>query len=232
MSATATEAVGRRAVARFRAYTWRHPEWPVLVVAAAAGVSLVAGHTGPHAEHAPAPGPGAVVTGWLLMSAAMMLPPALPAVRHAALTGKRRRRPRTVALFTAGYLLLWAAYGLVAIPAARLLGLSVPVALLIAAAWELTPWKRGRLRKCRRRPPLPPDGRRADLACLRAGLRHGLAGAGACWAVMLPMAAATHPHLLLTAVLTLVVLAEELLVSGARYTTAAALILITAAAVS
>jgi heme A synthase len=115
--------------------------------------------------------------GWLLMAAPMMLPPALPAVRRVAMDSKWRRRQRTGALFILAYLAVWGLFGLLAVSAARWAGLaegaSWPLAatLVLAAAWELTPSKRGSgpataARRCR------PTAK-ADLGCVAAGLRYG-----------------------------------------------------------
>ncbi len=70
-------------------------------------------------------GPGTSLGGlgwylgvWVTMTAAMMLPTALPAARSAA--GRGLRAP--VLLFAAGYLGVWTAYGLVAYGLYRLVG--------------------------------------------------------------------------------------------------------------
>lgn len=192
----------------------------------------------PVAAGAPATGWLAAQGGWLLMAAAMMLPPALPAVRRVAMDSKWRRRQRTGALFILAYLAVWGLFGLLAVSAARWAGLpagaSWPLAatLVLAAAWELTPSKRRWLRASHRSPALPPDGRKADLGCVAAGLRYGGACVGACWALMLPMAVAGHAGLALMAVLTAVATAEEVLVKGTRLTRAAALALLAAAALA
>jgi predicted metal-binding membrane protein len=53
------------------------------------------------------------VTGWLLMSAAMMLPTAFPLLSiFARLTAQRPDRSRLMALVVAGYLLVWGLFGL------------------------------------------------------------------------------------------------------------------------
>jgi predicted metal-binding membrane protein len=55
------------------------------------------------------------------MCVAMMLPVALPAVKHVVDGSLRRRRPRAAALFVAAYLSVWTAAGLVALPVVSLL---------------------------------------------------------------------------------------------------------------
>jgi predicted metal-binding membrane protein len=172
---------------------------------------------------------------WLLMAPAMMLPSALPAARHVALNSRWRRRQRASAVFVVTYLAVWLLFGLVVVSVAGWAhlptGASWPLvlALVVAAGWELTAVKRRCLRGCHRTVPLPPDGWKADAACIRFGLRYGWSCLGACWALMLPMALAGHASLLMV-VLTAVVVAEEGLVKGTRLGDAAALILVAAAA--
>jgi predicted metal-binding membrane protein len=196
-----------------------------------------AGHQ-PTPPAAPASGWLAAQGGWLLMASAMMLPPALPAVRRVAMNSKWRRRQRAGALFIGAYLTVWGLFGLLAVPVARWVGDAaaagwpLAAALVLAAAWELTPSKRRWLRACHRSFPLPPDGWKADVGCASAGLAYGRDCVGACWALMVPMAVAVHAGLALMAVLTVVAAAEEVLVKGTRLTRAAALVLLVAAALA
>jgi predicted metal-binding membrane protein len=243
---------------------WRHPEglaagaagavWVVMLVllvpgrdaAVSAGPHAMAGHdmTGMAHDTGAGGGSGAAVLSsavamawWLAMVTAMMLPSVLPTVRNVALTGPWNRRQRNVGLFLAAYLAVWAAAGLVAVPAAGwapgALGVGAPTllpgALAVAAAWELTRGKRRALRACRLVPPLPPYGPRADRACLAAGLRYGRRCVVACWALMAAMAIAGHAHLALMALLTAVVAAQRLHARGPRLARPIALLLVTAA---
>jgi predicted metal-binding membrane protein len=135
---------------------------------------------------------------WIAMTAATMLPSALPAARHVAVNSLRRRRHRAVALFIAGFLTVWAAFGLVdlvllaAIPVVDPEAL-LPGTVLIAAGWQITAMKRWALRECHRTMPLPAVGWRADVAALRFGLRNGAGCLGSCWALMLVMSCAAGP---------------------------------------
>jgi predicted metal-binding membrane protein len=174
---------------------------------------------------------------WLAMTAAMMLPSVLPTVRNVALTGPWSRRQQNVTLFLSAYLAAWAAGGLVAAtavewaPAALSVGTPALLAgaLAVAAGWELTPWKRRALRACYLVPPLPPYGRRADRACLAAGLQYGRRCLAACWALMAAMTVAGHAHLALMILLTTVVAAQRLPVRGPRHARPIALALATTA---
>jgi predicted metal-binding membrane protein len=156
---------------------------------------------------------------WTVMVVAMMGPAALPGIRHTARNSLRWRRGRAAAGFGLGYLAVWAGYGAVVLllPAAP-----VGAALLVAAGWQLTPYKRRWLLECHRARPLPPTGLAADRAAAGFGLRVGGACAGSCWALMLVMVAApmTAPG---TAALAGLVLTERITRHPVRTTRLAAL---------
>ncbi|HEX6582899.1 MAG TPA: DUF2182 domain-containing protein [Thermoleophilaceae bacterium] len=194
-----------------RRVTWSHPELAAAGVAAAAWTLLLV-----HAQHPHGPGEPYLgnLSGWIVMVTAMMVPGALADVRLLALSSMWHRRQRTIALFLGSYVCLWIAFGVVAIglaPAA-----SVGVLLVLAAAWELTPWKWRAVRRCHLIETLPPRGARADAACARAGLRYGWRCTVSCWPPMLAMAAAGHQAVALMALLTVVVAAEKIVVRSAR----------------
>ena len=138
---------------------------------------------------------------WVVMMAAMMFPSVSPTVALYA----RMTRERSLAapwLFTAGYLLVWSAVGLVAFAlaaagerldigflawdsAGRWLAGST---LLVAAAYELTPLKDVCLGKCRS--PLGyllGSWRRGAWGSVRMGAGHGAWCVGCCWALMLSL---------------------------------------------
>src|SRR5207247_6220478 len=99
---------------------------------------------------------------WVTMTAAMMLPSAVPAARHVA----RLARRMPTLLFTAGYLGVWTGYGLLAYGVFRLLtsfdigwlawdrgGPYAAGGVIVAAGfYELTPLKRLSLPRCRSAP--------------------------------------------------------------------------------
>jgi predicted metal-binding membrane protein len=133
---------------------------------------------------------------WALMVLAMMLPTALPAIRHVAVNSLRRRRGRAMATFAAVYVVIWVAVGAVLVAAApawsALSGTWVAAAVLaVAAGWQLTVHKRRALRDCHRPSPLPPTGSRATAGVIRFALRNSTACVRSCWAMMLAMAVAT-----------------------------------------
>ena len=137
---------------------------------------------------------------WVVMMAAMMFPSLAPTTALYARMTRRRGWSRPL-LFTAGYLLVWGAAGLVAYgPRLRRVGESViggdlawhaggrwfaGGVLAIAAIYELTPLKDVCLGKCRS--PLGfllgtwRDGNRG---ALEMGSRHAAWCLGCCWALM------------------------------------------------
>ena len=134
---------------------------------------------------------------WVVMMAAMMFPSIAPTVAlYTRMT--RSRSPLSPVAFTAGYLLTWAAAGVaayvVAVAASRAGNAFAwdhagrPLAgftLVVAAAYELTPYKNVCLGKCRS--PLGfllgswRDGWRGGL---RMGAKSGAWCVGCCWALM------------------------------------------------
>jgi predicted metal-binding membrane protein len=169
-------------------------------------------------------GGGAVLAGglpllsglpmWGLMAGAMMLPTALPAVRHVGVNSLYWRRRRAMAEFVAVYLAVWTGFGILVLgPLSSLMptdsGLALAAALSLAALWQLTPPKRRAQRACHRARPLPPYGWRASAGVARFGLFNGGACLASCWALMLTMAVVSSARLAWMAVLTAVVLIEK-----------------------
>jgi predicted metal-binding membrane protein len=145
-----------------------------------------------------APGTGVGTVGWFtvtwaVMTAAMMLPSLAPAVAVSPASARVRVASRTV-LFAGGYLLVWTLAG-VAVYAILALGkhvgglawgsggrwLSAGV-LMLAAAYELTPMKRGFLAACRRPPAEAPS--RSRFGAIFEGTNAGICCLGCSWALM------------------------------------------------
>jgi len=135
---------------------------------------------------------------WVVMMAAMMFPSVAPTV---ALYSKLRQTRALGAplLFTAGYLLVWSAVGLVAYTLARIgaqlfgdvlawdrAGRWVAGAtLLVAAVYELTPLKNVCLGKCRSPLGFLLGSWKDGLSgATQMGARHGAWCVGCCWALM------------------------------------------------
>jgi predicted metal-binding membrane protein len=131
---------------------------------------------------------------WIVMMAAMMFPSLAPTVAlYSRMT--KERAPLSPLLFTAGYLVVWAAVGALAFALAWVAGDALAwdeagrwvagATLVVAAVYELTPLKDVCLGKCRS--PLGfllgawRDGR---AGALRMGAGHGAWCVGCCWALM------------------------------------------------
>jgi predicted metal-binding membrane protein len=152
---------------------------------------------------------------WGLMAVAMMVPPALPAVRHVAVNSLYWRRRRAVVEFLLGFLAIWVAFSVLVLgslggwePAASEWALAA--ALAIAAGWQLTPLKWRALRDCHRPSPLPPRGWRASLGAVRFGWRNGTSCLLSCWAMMVAVALVTSSMLIWMAALTVLIYLEKL----------------------
>ena len=204
-------------------------------MAGMAGMPGMAGMAGmPGMSGSATPGAWSVVAGglplWVLMTVAMMGLASLAGIRHTGLNSLRWRRKRAMVEFSAAYLSVWTAFGVVALAATAIMpgvpgSAALGVVLAVAAAWQLSPFKRRWLRDCHRSVPLPPRGWRAEADALRFGLRNGLSFLGSCWCLMLVMAAAPGGHLLWTAALAGVVTTEKLLERPRRATRLAAVAL-------
>jgi predicted metal-binding membrane protein len=162
---------------------------------------------------------------WVTMTAAMMLPSALPMTLVYSRTSADTRR---TAAFVAGYVLTWTAYGVVAFAAfraARALDLAgarpyvAGTALAAAGAYELTRLKALCLRGCRS--PfafLLHRWREGVGGALRMGVDHGAYCVGCCVGLMLALFALGVMSLAWMAVVTLLIAAQKLLPDGDRLT--------------
>jgi predicted metal-binding membrane protein len=172
---------------------------------------------------------------WAVMMAAMMLPASAPMIAMVA-TINRSRRARAApyaptAVFAAGYLAVWSAFGALATAAqwaleqtglldATMAGASPVFAglvLLGAGLYQATPLKASCLSQCRSPLGFLTMNWREGLArAFALGARHGAFCVGCCWALMALMFAAGTMNLLGIAALTALVLAERLLPQGER----------------
>jgi predicted metal-binding membrane protein len=177
---------------------------------------------------------------WVVMMAAMMFPSVAPTVAlYSRMT--RRRTPIAPLAFAGGYLLTWTAAGLLAYGlfdlCRSLLGQQLAwddagrwVAggtLVVAAVYELTPFKDVCLSKCRS--PLGfllgswRDGLRG---ALELGVRHGAWCVGCCWALMASLFALGVMSLAWMAFVAAVIALEKTLPWGRPVTYATAAILL------
>ncbi len=170
---------------------------------------------------------------WWTMMIGMMVPSAAPMI---LLFGNVQRRqlaaesPRLrVALFTAGYLAIWAAFSVLAAVAqlaltklALLAPLDLTVtawlgAVLVALAgvYQLTPLKNACLRRCRSPAEfLSSHWRRGNAGAFRMGIEHGLYCVGCCWLLMSLLFVVGVMHLVWVAVIAVFVLIEKLVPQG------------------
>jgi predicted metal-binding membrane protein len=182
-------------------------------------------------------GAAAFVGLWTVMMAAMMLPALAPlSVLYA---GEGAGRSARAAGLAAGYLLSWAAFGVLALvisaAAARLAarhesaGEWVGAAVLIAAgAYQLSPLKDRCLALCRS--PLQILMRvgafRGPLRHVRAGAYHGAYCIGCCWSLMVALIALGVMDLWWMVALTVVITLEKVWRHGERVAVAAGIALI------
>ena len=169
---------------------------------------------------------------WIVMMTAMMFPSVGPMVAmYVSIQSGRRRQSDgvatgAVALFVAGYLLVWSASGVAAYfgvkLGARLGGSSITWAhggrwiaagiLLGAAVYEVTPLKQACLSRCRS--PLSfvlTSWRSGRAGALRMGVRHGAWCLGCCWALMAALFALGVMSLAWMAVIGALIAIEKLL---------------------
>ena len=145
------------------------------------------------------------IGGWLLMTAAMMLPTVLPLLpRFERLTAERADRRVLVGLLIGGYLLVWVAFGF----AAHLLDTALHLiirqstwlevngwvlganVLATAGAFQFTRFKYRCLDQCRTPFSFIAQywrGRRPRRNAFVLGAHHGAFCVGCCWAIMLLM---------------------------------------------
>ena len=147
----------------------------------------------------------AFVSGWTLMTFAMMLPTSLPLINmFARMVGQRRNSRRLVALLVLGYLGAWALFGLAAHTGDRFIHAAVDrsqwlddrswliaaVTFLVAGVYQFTPLKYHCLDKCRS-PFSFINSHWSGLSERREafllGVNHGVFCVGCCWSIMLLM---------------------------------------------
>jgi predicted metal-binding membrane protein len=170
---------------------------------------------------------GGFLAVWVVMMAAMMFPSVAPMaivwIRSVAARPTRRERVVGVASFLAGYLVAWAAFGVVvfvlllgtgrvvmdAPDVARWVGAAV---FAVAGVYQLTPLKGACLRHCRT--PVGSlfhyasyTGRARDL---RVGVHHGTYCVGCCWGLMIVLVAVGAMNIPAMVALAGVILVEKL----------------------
>jgi predicted metal-binding membrane protein len=145
------------------------------------------------------------VAGWTLMTIAMMLPSSLPLINlFRRIVAGRADHAQLMLRLLAGYLAVWASFGVLAylgdaalhgaverLPNAAAASSVIGSALLLLAGlYQFTPLKRACLTQCRSPYSFVVEhwrGRHAARDAARLGVRHGLFCVGCCWTLMLLM---------------------------------------------
>lgn len=172
---------------------------------------------------------------WTIMMVAMMVPSAAPMILLFAAIRRRRHEQQQpvvpVAVFLAGYLVVWAAYSAAATLAqwglhtAALLSASMAttssalggVLLVAAGVFQWTPLKRVCLTNCRS--PLSfimTRWREGSRGAFAMGMDHGLYCVGCCWMLMALLFVAGVMNLVWVAALAIVALVEKVVPGGER----------------
>jgi len=172
---------------------------------------------------------------WSVMMVAMMLPSAAPMILTFAAIQRRRQAQGgdfvAAGVFVAGYLVVWAAFSLLATATqygleraalvSPMMGRAAPwlgAALLVCAGlYQFAPLKHVCLDKCRT--PMRfimAEWRDGTRGALVMGLRHGAYCAGCCWALMALLFVGGVMNLLWVVALALFVLIEKVVPAGGR----------------
>ena len=165
---------------------------------------------------------------WLAMMAAMMLPALAPV--GVMLAGERAGRAARLGGLIGGYLMAWAAFGVLALALSALsswlvdrserAAVGVGALLLVAAGvYQLTPLKDRCLSLCRSplRILMHVGAYRGPLRHVRAGVYHGGYCIGCCWALMVALIALGIMDLRWMLAFSVVVTLEKLWRHGQRF---------------
>lgn len=163
---------------------------------------------------------------WVVMMVGMMAPSAAPVL---LIVGARRGSRRTAVMFGLGYLFVWVGFSAIAALAqwrlhemamlSPAMSASSPylagAILIVAGAYQLTPWKGACLTHCRS--PIEflmthwRDGARG---AFEMGRHHGMYCLGCCWALMSVLFVVGVMNLVWVAALTALVLFEKVSPAG------------------
>ena len=217
-------------------------------VAALLGAALVAWIVTIHRMQGMDAGPGTDLGGlgwylgvWITMMAAMMLPAAAPMVLAFSRVSRERARRGNAHVptfvFVAGYLIVWASFGIAAYAVFRVVTALDPGflawesagpwiaggAIAAAGIYQLTPLKRVCLRHCRTPLHFVFHGWRDGwLGALRMGAVHGAYCVGCCWGLMVILFSLGVMSVLWMVVVATIVFAEKVTPAGARLSRALA----------
>ena len=217
----------------------------VLAALAWAYVTAAAAPSGHPGMTMAMPGLAWLVGMWVVMMVAMMLPSAAPTILLFSTVSSRRRQQGVpavpAAVFTAGYLLVWSLYAVLAAgvqwelhrhlllsPAMASASPALTGGLLVAAGlYQWLPMKRTCLSYCRS--PLgffSSEWRDGVDGALWMGMRHGTICLGCCWLLMALLFVAGVMNLLWVAGIAAFVLVEKLVPPGRLVSGSAGVILL------
>lgn len=207
--------------------------WGYLVVQAPSMSGPDAGMAMPGMEMAAPAGIGVLFAMWFVMMIAMMLPSATPMLLMFAAVNRRRRERQApvvpIAVFLAGYLIVWGLYSAVVAVAQSLLHdramLSPAMAatspllsgaiLVLAGVFQWTPLKAACLTACRSPLAFVMTGWRDGVrGALVMGVRHGGYCLACCWVLMLLLFVAGVMNLAWVALIAAFVLVEKVSPGG------------------
>jgi predicted metal-binding membrane protein len=172
---------------------------------------------------------------WAVMMVAMMTPSAAPMILMFAGVSRRRREQQVsyvpTSVFLAGYLVVWAAFGVLATAAqwglhaasllSPMMALTSPalggILLLAAGIYQWTPLKHACLSKCRS--PMGfvlSEWREGRWGALLMGLKHGGYCTGCCWSLMALLLVAGVMNLLWVAAIAGFILLEKVAPASER----------------
>lgn len=188
------------ALQRLHGISARHPEWWMMLLAAAAWAFLIVRSRSPASHGGAGPGAHAAVLGGMVVG--MMLPLTAGRVRELARSTTAPFRHRAAAAFVSGYLAVWM-LAMFAIDAAWRLALSaagwmVAAGIVIAAAvlWEVAPakWRQWHGGSQGARPHVHGSavGTRMDAGGAGSGAAAGASCVASCWAQMAACVAFAH----------------------------------------
>ncbi len=161
--------------------------------------------------------PAALALGVALMVVAMMFPLLTAPLSHVRARNFSHRRELTIALFLAGYTLLWmvaatliAALSLAVQFIAVKTSMLVSSALLVALVWQSSPVKQRCLNRSHAHPTLAAFGAAGYTDAFRFGITHAGWCVSSCWALMLLPWLMPRGHVLAMVGVSLWLIAERL----------------------
>jgi len=182
---------------------------------------------------------------WTVMMAGMMFPASAPMILTFSAIQARKRRQASpyvpASLFTAAYMMVWVAFGVVAVGLAAGLDLlaerstglvsvwpRITAALIVAAGiYQFTPFKNICLRRCRSPMAfLMEYWRDGFFGAFLIGIRHGLYCAGCCWLLFVILVPLGLMNLVAMGMVTVLVFAEKTLPRGDRIAACAGVFLV------